>query len=281
MDRAQPFALAGSWQARLELEYSRRGERTILDARRHDGPLVVQKPLYPDDDDACHTIVVHPPGGIAGGDELALHARGASDARVLFTTPGAGKWYRSTGAWASQSLAFDVGAGGAMEWLPQETILFSGSRAKLVTDIRLAGDAVFLGWESLCFGRTGSGERYGAGECRVSTTISREGRLLWAERSKYAAGDDLLQSPAALAGQSVYGTFYAAAEGMGRELVDGLRSVAPVSGKGAVTLLPGVLVCRYLGDSSESARLYFKELWRRLRPAIAGRAAAEPRIWRT
>ena len=89
----------------------------------------------------CHTIVVHPPGGIAGGDELAVEARAAQGAHALLTTPGAGRWYRSAGPWARQTLAFEARDGACLEWLPQETIVFDGALADLRTEVRLAGDA--------------------------------------------------------------------------------------------------------------------------------------------
>ena len=75
---------------------------------RHDGPLVVQRPLYPEGRDLCHAIVVHPPGGIAGGDELTLKVGMGKNASALLTTPGAAKWYRSAGPRAKQSMVFDV-----------------------------------------------------------------------------------------------------------------------------------------------------------------------------
>jgi len=133
MQLAEP--VAQSWKARLRLGFERRDGRTVLAAREHDGPLVVQKALYPEGDAVCHAIVVHPPAGIAGGDELELNARSTEGAHALLTTPGAGKWYRSAGPWASQTLRFEVA--GALEWLPQESIVFDGALAQLETEVRL------------------------------------------------------------------------------------------------------------------------------------------------
>jgi len=278
---ADSVHLRTGWQAELALEFERRGERTVLAARRHAGPLVVQKPLYPEGDGVCHAIVVHPPAGIAGGDELDVGVRAAAGAHALLTTPGAGRWYRSSGPWARQSLTFEAGAGACIEWLPQETIVFDGALADLGTEVRLSGDACFLGWEVLCLGRTGSGERFGRGECRVRTSVRRDETLLWQERGRIEAGSALMASPAGLGGRSVCGMLYAAAKGLGAAAVAACREVAPAAGDCAVTLLPGVLLARYLGDSSEAAKSYFVELWRRLRPVLTGRAAQEPRIWRT
>lgn len=273
--------LRSGWQAELALEFERREERTVLATRRHTGPLVVQKPLYPEGDGVCHAIIVHPPAGVAGGDELAVGARVGAGAHALLTTPGAGRWYRSSGSWARQSLAFEAGNGACIEWLPQETIVFDGALADLGTEVRLAGDARCIGWEVLCLGRTGSGERFARGECRLRTVVWRDEKLLWHERGRIEAGGALMARPAGLGGRSVSGTLYAAAIGTSASEVARCREVAPATGECAVTLLPGILLARYLGDSSEAAKKYFVELWRRLRPTLAGRAAVEPRIWRT
>jgi urease accessory protein len=269
------------WQAELALGFERRDGRTVLAARRHCGPLVVQKPLYPEGDEVCHVIIVHPPAGIAGGDEIEVAASAAEGAHALLTTPGAGRWYRSGGSWARQSLAFEAGSGACLEWLPQETIVFDGALADLRTKVRLAGDARFIGWEVLCLGRTGSGERFIRGQCRVRTVVMRDGRPLWHERGRFDAGGALMDAPAGLGGHSVSGTLYAVAAQLRAPDLAACRAVTPVAGESAVTLLPGVLLARYLGDSSEAAKRYFAELWRRLRPVVTGREAHEPRIWRT
>ena len=277
---ADPFPQTG-WHAQLALDYVRRGERTVLAARRHDGPLVVQKPFYPEGDAVCHSIIVHPPAGIAGGDELRIEARTQSDAHALLTTPGAGKWYRSAGPWAHQHIAFDVAAGACLEWLPQETIIFDGALADLRLEVRLQADARFIGWDILCLGRTGADERFMTGECRTRTQLQRDGRPLWLERGRLAGNDLALSSEAVLARQPVAGTFIAAAVNVDREHLPACRACTPASGEGAVTLLPGLMIGRYLGASTEAAKNYFTQLWRILRPAVAGRAAVEPRIWRT
>ena len=267
------------WKAELALEYRRQGEKTILANRRHDGPLVVQKPLYPEGEAVCHTIVVHPPGGIAGGDELMLSAKIAHGAAALLTTPGAAKWYRSAGPWAEQRVFFDVA--GALEWLPQETIVYNGSLARMHAEIRLSRDARYLGWEVLCLGRTGSGERLASGESILSSSLRREGALVWNERGRIEGGGALLGSACGFAGRTVCGTLLASAPQIPDEVLARSRDVAPESGDAAITRLPGILVARYLGDSSEAAKGFFRKLWGVLRPALIGRPAVEPRIWRT
>ncbi len=272
MQLAEP--VAQSWKAQLHLGFERRGERTVLAERRHDGPLVVQKALYPEGDAVCHAIVVHPPAGIAGGDELELNARAGEGAHALLTTPGAGKWYRSAGPWAAQKLRFEVA--GALEWLPQETIVFDGALAQLGTEVRLQGDAKYLGWEILCLGRTGSGERFSKGEIRLDSRVYRDGKLLWLERGRIEGGGRLLDSPAGLQGKPVCATLVAASAFPMIDLA-ACREVASLS----VTQLPGVLIARYLGDSTEQAKQLFTQLWTVLRPAIFGRDAHLPRIWST
>jgi urease accessory protein len=279
MGGPDPIAAQG-WCAELALGFARRGERTVLASRRHDGPLVVQKPLHPEGPEVCHAIVVHPPAGIAGGDRLSLLADVAEGGHALLTTPGAAKWYRSSGSAAEQGIAVDVHDGAALEWLPQESIVYDGAVASLATQVRLRGSAAFLGWELVCLGRTASGERFEHGSLALATTIERDGRPIWIERGVLTAGARLAASPAGLDSHPVFGTFVATLSA-DRSTLDRLRQLAPRSGEGAVTAMPEVAVVRYLGGSTEAARAYFRAAWEVLRPPTVGRAAAAPRIWST
>ncbi len=253
----------------------------MLSHRAHRGPLLVQKSLYPEGPAVCHHVILHPPGGIAGGDRLELNVKVEKGAAALLTTPGAGKWYRSKGPAAVQSLEFDVGSGGVLEWVPQETILFDAAVAHMDLRVALEQDAAFIGWELTCFGRTVAGETFRRGQYRPRTRISRNGALVWQEQGELTGGSPLFQSTVGLGGQPVCGTLMAAGPGLDGALLAACRSIQPAVGAGSATLLPGVLVARYLGPDGAAGRAYFVALWQVLRPALTGRTMMLPRIWAT
>lgn len=271
------------WQASLNLRFAQRGAGTILAGNRHEGPLRIQKALYPEGLEVCHAIVLHPPSGVAGGDQLDIGLNLEAGAHALLTTPGAGKWYRSAGPEAAQRLNFRVADGAVLEWLPQENIVFDGARAAQSARVALAGSARFLGWDILCLGRRASGERFQRGSLGLETRLLRDGQTIWLERGRLAGGSPLLDSPAGLVGCSVTGTLLAAGAPVPSALLAACRAVSctETGARTGVTVLPAVLAARYLGHSAEAARAWFTELWRLLRPAFAGREAAPPRIWNT
>lgn len=277
-----PDSHAAPWTARLELEVARRAGTARLIRCAHHGPLRVQKALYPEGPDICHAIVLHPPAGIAGGDELAIAASIGEDAHALFTTPGAAKWYRSAGPWARQDLVLKVSPGATAEWLPQETIVFDGARSAMRTEVMLGAGARFVGWEILCLGRTASGERFERGSLRLATRIVREGRLLWAEQGALEGGSPWLHSAAGFAGCPVSATMLVAAGPVDAGLLAACRAIGTeADARCGITVLPDLLVARWLGHSGEAARDWLTQLWQLLRPALLGREAQRPRIWNT
>jgi len=102
-------------------------ERTGSDGRTC--LLAVQRALYPEAD-LCHVYLLHPPGGVAGGDLLNISIQVRDGGAALITTPGATKFYRSVAprAFVRQSLKI---MNGSLEWLPQENILFPGANVGL------------------------------------------------------------------------------------------------------------------------------------------------------
>jgi urease accessory protein len=269
------------WEANLDLSFIHREDRTLLAAKSHRGPLQVQKALYPDGLGVCHVTVLHPPGGVAGGDALTVAARLGPGCSVCLTTCGAAKWYRCPEAGAQQRLHFEVGAGAALEWLPRENILFDGSKTAMQLDVELASGARFLGWEILCFGRRASGEEWRRGGLRLRTRIRQADRPLWTERANILAGSGFDASPVGLSGYSVSGTFVAAGTDVDAELLAACRATVPGGGDSrlGVTRTPGILVARYLGHSSQDAFRWFTSVWTVLRPALLSQPAIAPRLW--
>ena len=267
-----------SWPAELELAYARHGERTTPVQRRHLGPLRVQKHLYAEGPEVCQHIIVHPPGGIAGGDRLDISATVGSGAWAQLTSPGAAKWYRAAGP-AYQSLTLRVEAGATLEWLPQETIIYAAAQAELTTYIELLGDAKLLYWDIVALGRPASGERFDTGHFQAQLNIRRDGQLLWHERQRIQGGDGLLDSPIGLAGKPVFATLLISGE-IDSDLLEHCRNLStPV--RGDLSQLPGLLVARCLAGEALHARAWLIELWHLLRPALLGREAVPPRIWST
>jgi len=270
---------AGHWRARLDLGFEARGQRTVLGRRRQEGPLTVQRAFYPEGA-TCHVYVLHPPGGIVGGDRLEIAADVAADARVLLTQPGAAKFYRSAGATAVQRSGLAVADGGALEWLPQEQILFPGARVRSTTRVVLNGGARFIGWEVLCLGRPVIGERFQVGRADLCLSVERDGRPVLIERLAIVDGRGL-DGPSGLRGLPVSGTLVAAGAGAGdlaaaREVLDDRPAL--VAG---VTLLGDVLIARALAGRVEPVMHCFRTLWTVLRPRLLGIAARPPRIWAT
>ncbi len=282
------FAVAASptgWQARLTLDFQRRKTRTVLGQRSHQGPLQVQRPFYPEGDSVCHVALLHPPGGVVGGDELRVDASVDTGAHALITTPAAGKFYRSAGPFARQTQLLTVATGAALEWLPQENILYSGARVHALTRIELQGDARFLGWEIFCLGRPAAGENFTTGDYRQDFELWRDGEPLYLEQGRYAGGDAILNAPWGLRSQPVCGTLVCA--GSPPDMVDAVRSgweelqLTDDGELATVSQLDGVLIGRYLGPSTARARRLFTLAWSVLRPVMLKRPPCPSRFWNT
>lgn len=271
-------ASAPGWRAGLELGFARDGTRTIPVHRRHFGPLRVQKAFHPEPG-VCHSYILHPPGGVVGGDRLNTTVDVAGDAHALITTPGANKFYRSGGPVACQRQTLRVADGGTLEWLPLEQIVFDGAQAEATLAVELAGDARFIGWEVTCLGRPAGALPFVSGRFDARLRIHRDGRPLLHERNDLAAGSGLLSAPWGLGGAEATGILLAT--GADDAAVTAVRELLPADAAAGVTRLDDVLVLRWAGDGAEAAFALLRAAWAVLRPRLLDRPACEPRIWRT
>ena len=273
-----PVSTVSPWHAALQLRFARDGSTTRLVERVHTGPLRVQKPLYPEGAAICHVIVVHPPGGVVGGDTLAIDAHLGDAAHALMTTPGAGKWYRANGRRSRQDVRLVAGKGALLEWLPQETIIYDGADVTLEHQVELADSACYVGFDILTFGRRAAGESFSSGVLRLRSQIRSGGKLVWWEQGVLAAGGAAMAGVAGLHGATVCATLLAVGPPLPPALLVKIRAL---DASLAASQVKRVFVARLTGDDGEAAKRTMTAAWQLLRPHLLGCAAPVPRIWRT
>lgn len=267
------------WAATLELAYARSGARTVPTHRAHSGPLRVQKHFEPEPG-LCEHILVHPPGGIAGGDRLAIAIDVGASARVRLTTPGATRWYRGDSP-ASQHITATAAAGATLELLPHPHLVFDGAFANNQLSVDLAPDTTFIGWDVVGLGRPAGEHPFLSGRWSSRLEFTRAGCLVYADALELPADSPLRSSPLGLAGHLAFGTALFVGPRATPELVDTLRAHACDLVSGVTQTSAGVVIARALSPSAEAIHGWFTGLWALALPRLTGRPAHAPRIWRT
>ena len=247
-----------TWRGHLALHYSRDGDRTVaLD--RHSGPLRVLQRLYPEGPAVCHHVLVHPPGGIVGGDVLELQARLDSHTHAVITTPGATRFYRSAWELALQQTRLALASGARLEWLPLETIAYSGCIAENHLQLQLAPGAEAMGWDVLALGLPAADAAFARGIYRHHLELPG----VWLDRGEIDAQDQaLLNSPLGFAGKRVLATLWWATgtpmpDDKRQALLDAAREQISADAlqatAGTSSPQPQVLVLRALAERVEPA----------------------------
>jgi urease accessory protein len=277
-----PSKRDAGWQGMVHLRYAVEDGRCIAAQTYSRAPLRVQRPLYPEGRDLCHSVLVHTAGGLVGGDGLTIDLAVAPGGRVLVTTAAASKVYGSAaGTPTNQRVTIDLAPQSCLEWLPLETIVFDRAHCHQSLRVNLAPEAVWAGWEITRFGRSARGETFSQGDWRSHLEVWRGDRPLWCDRQQLGGGGAPLHSPNGLAGQPVVGSFALVGFSPTPDQVETLRQLWPTDGpgQGGVTRLQDGLLCRYLGPSSQAARRWFIAVWEHLRPSYLGRPAVASRVW--
>jgi urease accessory protein len=273
----------GSWQGSLEMTVDFKDGKTWIEKSRSTSPLKVQKPFYPEGDAWIHNVLLHTAGGMVGGDRLNVKLDLKPHTNALFTSATAGKVYRCLET-ALSTTSIHQQQDSILEWFPQETILFRDSQYFQSLYIELEEDALCCGWDIYRFGRSARGEIFDRGEWRSRTEIWQNGLPLWIDR-QYLQGNQLnLQSPNALAGKSVIGTFWLVGFSINAETMEDLRSSLSESNLGysaeiGLTRLEKGILCRYRGNSTAIARQIFVLIWGVLRQKYGDRPVCIPRVW--
>ncbi|MCD2166009.1 urease accessory protein UreD [Comamonas koreensis] len=273
-----------SWHAQLALQYRQHAGKTSVHFS-HDGPLRILKSLYPEGPGICHNVLVHPPGGLVGGDVLDISVEVAAGAHALVTTPGATRFYKSNGQPALQRTRLQLQAGARLEWLPLEAIAYNACDAANELQMELAPGAELLTWDITALGLPLAGQPFVQGV--FSQHISWPGHFL--ERGRIRADDGLLlNGQLGLAGQRCMGSLvYASGSPIARaqreallESTQQLLEAAPAEVMAGVTA-PNehMLVLRGLAPVVEPAMQLWKTVWGHWRSSLWGLPAQRPRIW--
>lgn len=274
------------WHARLHLAYRQEAARTV--ARfRHDGPLRILQSLYPEGEAVCHNVLVHPPGGLVGGDTLDIDIEAAGGSHGLITTPGASRFYRSESDLALQRTRIRLSAGARLEWLPLEAICYSGCRAENRLSIEVAPGAELLGWDVTALGLPNAGQPFERGTYLQHIEVPG----VWLERGRIDAADHrLLQSPLGLGGHRCMASlFFVAGSPLARERRDALLAHARAlleagplhDSAGATSPHAEVVVLRVLAPVVEPAMQLLRQVWQAWRAELWQLPGATPRIWAT
>lgn len=281
------------WHGTAALRYELRGPKTVPTDSVTRAPLKVQRPLYPEGPEVCHSVLVHTAGGMVGGDQLTIQAHTLPHSQALITTAAANKLY-GTGAGlgasvattvpmalAQQTLTLTLGPGSAMEWFPQDTIVFRGAQYRQRMQVNLGEGARWCGWEVTRFGRSAGGERFTEGHWRSDLEVWQGDVPLWVDRQQVTGGSPALESANGLAGYAVVGSMALVGELPSREQVTALRELwaSDQPGEVGVSRLQRGVLCRYRGPSSEAAHRWFIAVWKVLRPFYLGRPALVSRVW--
>ncbi len=273
------------WLAELHLRFARKRMRTVLIENRHFGPLLVQKAIYPEGEQICHVVIVHPPGGIAGGDELTVEIDLEANTSAVVTTPAAAKWYKAPRRKCRQTTTIRLEKGSTLDWLPQENIFYNATHVESTFKLQIEPGATAIGWDIGLLGRQASGEEWLEGSLRFVTLIERtDGLPLWVERLRLDATSSLREACQGLCGFNVFGTLWAIGSGCTATVAEELASDLPLEAgmRAGVTSLPeGILLVRGLAHDVERLRQMMMDCWLRLRPHVHGLPSNRLRLWAT
>ncbi|MEO8389696.1 urease accessory protein UreD [Polaromonas sp.] len=273
-----------TWNATLALDYTRQAGKTIAHFR-HSGPLRILQSLYPEGEAICHNVIVHPPGGLVGGDTLDLAFTAAPGAHGLITTPGATRFYRSDGEPALQRTQLDLQAGARMEWLPLEALCYSGCIGENRLTMNLAPGAELIGWDVTALGLPAASLPFESGSFRQHIEVPG----VWLERARMDASDTLLMnSPLGMDGhRCIASLFFVTGSKLERQrrqlALDSARELmqahALSPSAGATSPDAQVVVVRVLSPVVEPAMALLRQVWQTWRTQLWQLPPSTPRIW--
>lgn len=186
-------------QGALHLVAKRRAAASVIADLRTEGSL---KALFPRvRGEPLQAVFLNTAGGLTGGDEMRMDVTAQTGAHVVLSSQAAERVYRAQpGQTAQMSVNLRVGAGGRIDWMPQETIMFDAARLERRMTVDLAPDATVMLVEPLIFGRAAMGEVVHDLHFVDHWRVRRDGVLVFADAVRFAGDADAHLARNAIAG---------------------------------------------------------------------------------
>ncbi len=281
--RTHAMESKSGWRASLQLNFIFKNHKTLPAYVKHIGPLRVQRPFYPESSAVCHSYILHPPGGVVGGDTLNLTINLEQEAHAVITTPGATKVYRNTCCSKIQN-HISLAKHSVLEWMPQETILFNDSQSHMQTQLKLHAESKLFYWEIVSFGLPAIKQRFTLGQFHQDLSITIDEKVVLLEKTVIEGGSAQLTAKWGLQNRYVSGILVMkndhniAVENFRAALNKNARDESVVFG---ITEKSQFIICRVLGDNAEDLRKIFIVLWSIWRELTLNKKPVLPRIWNT
>jgi urease accessory protein len=280
--KMEPVTMKDGWKGFLSFSFVDRDGLTVVKDKQHFGPLVIQRPYY-QEKNRPSILVLHPPGGVVGGDQLELHVNFKSNSKGMVSTPAATKFYRSENRLASQNQIIHLSEGSEAEWLPQETLFFNHAKVKNTLKFELDGsDCKLIAWDIVGLGRPASGEGFEFGELSQTLELWLAGKLIFLDRLRLMPNQRVINSSAGLDGNTLFASMllYSSESILQKKLLEALQSMEWTLSVG-VTLLDNLIVLRFLANDLDEIKSALFSAWVVARPVILGVPVVRPRIWNT
>ena len=273
-----------AWRAELKLDYTYESQRSVA-RYLHQGPLRILQSLYPEGDQICHNVLVHPPGGLVGGDTLDIQVSVSKGAHGLVSTPGATRFYKSGGYPALQQVVAHVSDGARLEWLPLEAIAYNDCEATNRVIFNLEPGAEMIAWDVTALGLPTSNLPFEQGHFQQHLEIAG----VWLEKGNIRGNDARwLNSPLGMAGQKCLASLVFAAGSAidpqrAEKALEAAREVIeahPLKQQAGITCAhPQVLVLRVMSPLVEPTMDLLKQVWAIWRHTLWALPSTPPRIW--
>ena len=239
----------------LRVSVKRRGSESVLDGLRQAGCLKARFPrsVMPGWFDAT---TVNTSGGVVGGDRLHSVISVGEGARATIAAQAAERFYRALPDSAPSLVrtTVEIGPDAAVEWLPQETILFDRCALDRRLVIDVAPGSWFLGVEMLVFGRAAMGERVVTARLRDLIRVRRGEDLLLHDAIRLDGEvDQVLERTATGGGARAVATLVHVAPDAEARLDPVRAALADVADCG-VSAWNGMLIARILAPDGASSR---------------------------